>query len=322
MEYRNTLSQPSDHLPLPSDKSPVASSALEDIERTYELRKREPNLIFVSDNLIGAHENGEGRIIEGNNGVDLTFHAVVAEFNNRIDPRRAIGPIDDVSAEVTFGFFDGREPLKFPRGVWIREGSKADFGINDTHRLVVASIEGLLERQVYALNGSYSGHGPKRIGLPEGLVKVTVALTAELRNKVLRRSEFMLETRRDTDILIDTRLIELWRWKYDQLLEFVDQGVKLAKRYELAGASVSHTIALECEAGETIEEVESAGDHWAARVSQFLATYLGEPYRLRFIMAVSASGPSSDLSFVSYLVKGNQIFLEFAREVRQSVNNS
>jgi hypothetical protein len=115
--------------------------------------------------MVGAHKEKE-QIVEGNNGRDLTFHAVVAEFNNRVDSERTTVPIDKVSATLTYTFFDKRTPIEINRGIWLSHGSRVDFGVNDPHRLMIATLEGdSEERYVYALNGSYSSTEPKRLRL-------------------------------------------------------------------------------------------------------------------------------------------------------------
>jgi hypothetical protein len=117
--------------------------------------------------------------------------------------------------------------LDITRGVWVREGSKVDFGINDTHSLIIASIEGLEHRYICALDGSYIGRRPKRIGLPDnGLIEVNVSLMAESQGNQLRKSAFMLQTKRETKIMVQAKIWEMWEWKQDQLLDFVREGIE------------------------------------------------------------------------------------------------
>ncbi|MDX6498103.1 MAG: hypothetical protein QOG23_1363 [Blastocatellia bacterium] len=168
--------------------------------------------------MVGAHQEAES-IVEGNNGRDLTFHAVVAEFNNRVDLERITVPVDKVSATLTYTFFDKRTPIEINRGIWLSHGSRVDFGVNDTHRLMIATLEeDFEERHVYALNGSYSATEPKRLRLSEPLVKVKVALVGESRSKVIKQFDFMLEVSRDSEFLAGipvtcNRYLSFVRWR-------------------------------------------------------------------------------------------------------------
>lgn len=294
-------------------------ATLEELERHYELRKREPNLVFVKSTLIGAHEDAQGRIIEGNDGQNLTFWAVVAEFNNKIiGQRRVIGLAKHISAKLTYSFFDGRSPFTLSRGVWVHAGSKADFEPNDTHQLIIVTTEGYEEHQNYALNGSLVGRGPKRENLPDGLVKVAVALVAESESKELNRFEFMIDSNRDSDILINTQLFEMWKWKYDRLVELTQQGIKLVERYKIAGAKPDGLSEL----GpwrvfvDSESEVEGEIDRWAATVSKWLATHVSEQQQTAFIVAGSPGPQRPDV--MSCLLSATKLLIDITSSIEQA----
>lgn len=297
-------------------KAQPSEFSLQEIERHYELKKRQPNVVFAKSGMIGAHEDQRGRIIEGNNMIDLTFHAIVAEFNNRVEKNRVIGAVNDVSARLTYTFFDDRPSIDLTRGVWVREGSKANFGVNDTHRLIISSIEGIEERYNRALDGSYSDGGPRRVALSEGLIKVNVSLVAEMQSSVLRECEFMLEISRDTDILVNHTLVEMRFWKQRRLQNFVEQGIKLYEKHQSAG--VPHRLSdfknLDTVIEERTEEVEREGDTWATTVSTFLATHLSENHRTQFIASIT-SDPKRPRDFRDCLLAALRKLLDFSKEV-------
>ena len=298
-------------LPAPRSEFP-----LQEIERHFELKKRQPNVVFAKSGMIGAHEDQNGRIIEGNNMIDLTFHAIVAEFNNRVEKNRAVGVVNDVSAKLTYSFFDDRPSIEITRGVWVTEGSKTNFGVNDSHRLIISSIEGIEERYNRALDGSYSGSGPRRVALSEGLIKVNVSLIAEIQSSVLRECEFMLEISPDTDILVNHTLVEMRFWKQRRLQDFVEQGIKVYEKHQSAG--VPHRLSdfknLDTMIEERTEEVEREGDAWAAKVSTFLATHLSENHRTQFIASITAD-PKHPRGFTDCLLAALRKLLDFSKEV-------
>lgn len=126
-----------------------------------------------------------------------------------MDSKRTTIPIDRVSASLKYIFFDNREPIEIDRGIWLTDGSRVDFDVNDTRRLLIATLEGdFEERFVYALNGSYQASSAKRVRLSEPLVHVEVALVGESQRRIIKQFDFMLEVSRDTEFLATLSLTE------------------------------------------------------------------------------------------------------------------
>jgi hypothetical protein len=299
----------------PKEPLPPKPAKVKELEQRYEIREIQPNLIFRQYSMVGAHQEAES-IVEGNNGRDLTFHAVVAEFNNRVDSERITAPIDKVSATLTYTFFDKRTPIEINRGIWLSHGSRVDFGVNDTHRLMIATLEGdFEERFVYALNGSYSSTEPKRLRLSEPLVKVKVALVGESRSKVITQFDFMLEVSRDSEFLANLRLTELTRWKHDQLFDLLVRGNNLLNKYEAQKNFAAYGGLAAVGVEEAFKEIEREADFWSTETSKFLATHFSEQHQFRFIKAVSATKGQKFYDFAQTCTKGLKVVYETIREV-------
>lgn len=296
-----------------SPENPTQPHAPE-LRGQYELREIQPNLVFSQYSVVGAHEE-DGHIIEGNNERDLTFHAVVAEFNNRVDSEATTAAIDQVSATLTYTFFDKRSPIGITRGIWLSHGPKVGFGINDTHRLIIATLEGNLEgRNVYALDGSYSVTDPRRHLLSEPLVKVNVTLVAESQSKVINRFEFMVEVTRDSEFLADMKVLELTRWKHGQLLDLLVRGTNFLNQYNERKNLASYGGLAALGEEEALETIEREANVWATVASKFLATHFSEQHQFRFIAAVS--GTHKDFKDLPQgLTGGVQVLYETIEEV-------
>jgi len=296
-------------------KNERAELRLDEIQQLYDIKKLEPNLAFVRWSLVVAHEDQHGRIIEGdNNSGSGNFNSIVGEFNNRLDPHRRIRAIQGVSAKLTYSFFDGKNPIEITRGVWLHEGSKVDFGINDTNNLVMATSEGLEDRRIFALNGSYSHRGPRRSELLGNLVRVDVSFIAELEAIILKRAKFMLEITRDDGAFVEARLFELRQWKYEQLLGFIESGIKIAERYPTRDvpnplAEYGGLAALV----DSTEDIERDGDAWAGRVGKFLEAHFSEQHKIRFISEIAAS-PSRPRGFLEGLLAGIKLLQLLTQE--------
>lgn len=286
-----------------------------ELGQRYEIKEIQPNLIFRQYSMVGAHEE-QGQIVERNNGRDLTFHAVVAEFNNRVDSNQTTVSIDRVSAALSYTFYDKRAPVEINRGIWLSHGSKVDFDINDTHRLMIATLEGdFEERQVYALNGSYSLKGPRRVCLSEPLVKVDVRLVGESRNRILGQFEFMLEVSRDSKFLAELRLTELSRWKSDRLFDLYVRGNNLLNKYNTQKTFASYGGLAAVGWEEALEEIEQETNVWANDASNFFATHFSEKHQFRFIKAVSPKKEQRSYDLGETIKNGMKVIYERIQEV-------
>jgi hypothetical protein len=251
-------------------------------------------LVFRRGSTVGAHEEASD-IVEGNNGRDSTFHAVVAEFNNKVDSEHTTIPISKVNATVRYDFFDDRKSIEIDRGVWLTDGSTVDFDVNDTRRLLIATLEGdYEERWVYALDGSYS-QNPKRVPLSEPLTQVHVILIGQQQRKIIKQFDFMLEVCRESDFLATFCLTDLTRWKHDKLFNLLVRGNNLLNEYtsQRNFAALRGLAVVGWE--EAAEKIEQEAGTWAADASKLLAAHVSEQHQFKLIKAVSATRKTYDL---------------------------
>lgn len=252
--------------------------------------------------------------MEGNDGQNLTFHAIAAEFNNRVDTEHTTSPIRKVSASLRFTFFDEQKPIEITRGIWLSDGSKVDFDVNDTRRLLIAMLEGdFEERHVYALDGSYSHSNPKRIRLSEPLLQVHVALIGESQSTILKQFDFMLEVSRDSEFLATFCLTDLGGWKHDRLFDLLVQGNNLLNEYRLQKNFAAYGGLAALGWDEAVEKIERDADTWSTDGSKLLATHFSDGHRFKLIKAVAATGPTYDLE--QLIKNGIRVIYETLQEL-------
>lgn len=196
--YANTIGIEDKNDPTcpPSLTSPLAESSLLQA-------KLEPNLICLQSDVVKAHMNEQGEIIEGADSSYVrrgrNFHAIIARYGNQPTEERKVGEIGNVSAQLTcMSTRKGRPNLFLNRGVWLSENdSRVVFGVKDTHSLVLAIMRGeetiTLSVVESYFSGSRKGWITREKHLAATELTIKVQLISELDGAMLRETEFRIQ---------------------------------------------------------------------------------------------------------------------------------
>lgn len=241
----------------------------------------EPNIIALESEIYIAHNDEDGVIVEGEirhrsvgGGfwwADDNLLALTVPYRNRLYEEGEVGEVGDVSAQITYYSFDTKKwPYEINRVAWLsEEESYVSFGLNDTHRLVIVTAEGDKESHLYAVTrdffGARKGRETRRMELLGDLFRVRISLLSESRNKVIKKSDYMLETRREPEF--DIELTTTIAWQCSRLSTFMSEGIVLVERHD---------------GGESEERLIGPAEEWNNRVCSFLVSHLGESYKLKF----------------------------------------
>lgn len=250
--------------------------SLEELERRYEIKKLEPNLVRLMPEYLSVHNENEVIVVGEGDGTE-TFNVVIVPYYNSPNlpknTERKISGIDNVSAEIRYRYFEHRNPLAIKRGAWLSEkDNKVNFGVKDTRSLIIATIEGKDEPRVYAIrrdfDSGYKGILAKREELYGDLVSINVNLFAEAESKAIQNSEFMLEIKREPDFKVT--LFPLRAWRCGNLMGFQLEGLKLSIRIYEGEAEVDEQI---------IKEIKD----WETRAANFIGQHLSEQQKTSFL---------------------------------------
>jgi len=254
--------------------------SLQALEQLVEIRKLEPNLVQLGAENLPAYEDDNGVIIVGEINQGETFRAVVIPYHNSeevrsgFDLKRKVGRIENVSAQITYKYLDSSNSLRIKRGAWLSEKeSRVIFGVNETRRLIVATLEGADNKpHIYAIrrdfDSSYKGNIVIREELHGDLIAITVRIIAEAESKPIKTSELILEIAREPLVEVKVQSAQLWKWS--RLGNFRSEGYKLSIRI--------------CE-GEKEEQIVEEVKDWEMRAATFLGQHFGEQQKTNFLDA-------------------------------------
>lgn len=250
---------------------------IEELGQSFEIAKLEPN---VCCSLIGevmkVYEGEQQVIIEAADGQAREFHALIVSYYNRLvgrtssQPARKPGVVNDVSAAITYRFFDGTPSFAVHRGAWLSEKfDRVNFGRNDKRSLIVATYEEM--NQVYAVERQFDGVHPdgitKRTRLPGNLVGVHVRLIAESEGKIVNVYDAILEIEREPTFTL--KLTDSRFWKLHSLNQMTVEGYNLSLR--MYGLEKENQFTDKAK-NQMIEEIRD----WETTAATFIGQHLSE----------------------------------------------
>jgi len=192
------------------------ASAVKQLPASTKTEPKEPNIVYLSAEIVEAHRQHHGGIYEGRGPYDSLhrrqnwFWACVASFRNEVLKNREIGGRGLVSAKISYAFQGQNGSNTASRAAWFgSDRFQVTFGINDTNTLVVATFEDgyLFAIQENASRG-FSDDRTKHLPLLGDLHKVHIELISESESKVLCSTDLILEITRDPELNIELRLDE------------------------------------------------------------------------------------------------------------------
>jgi hypothetical protein len=206
----------------------------------------EANIRALTPEMIDANRHDDEVIVSGQvverlnhfwNDESKNLGALVVPFQNRIpDSGREIGTVDDISGRLLVRSYSTNQSQELNRVAWLdEEESRVYFGRNDTYRLIIITLEGTeKEPRIYSIHKQSTGtrRGGDRMGRSElkgsGVFGITVSLVDESKSKVLKKSEFVLEIKREPEF--DISFADKITWQRERLNNFYEQGTAYAER--------------------------------------------------------------------------------------------
>lgn len=170
-----------------------------------ELKESEakPHIVSQNTEMLGAHINRHGEIIEGPSveSTDRMAVVIAALFHNQPTRSRMVGGIGSVSAQLIYKLPDARY-IQINRGVWLAESSpQVAFGPNDHHRVVLTIIYEAEQPLFIAVQREYNSIIRKwitrEIPLNADSFEVEARLVSESEGRIIHTSRFRFELTSD-----------------------------------------------------------------------------------------------------------------------------
>lgn len=270
---------------------PPAPLMLESLERLYELKKLEGNIVQGDAEDVIAYTDGNGVIVSGVEAESTKgFQALVVPYFNR-SPERRVAPVEKVSARITYRYFDNHQPLMVHRGHWLGEKeTEIDFSPNGPpRRLILATLE---EKTVNAIRRdfeSYQGTATKREPLHGTLLRVHVELVTASQPIPLKEFEYMLEVVGEATICL--RITDAQLWKLRHLLDFEINGHRLRNecyKVEIEAHEKGEAIGdysdaeILAEKKTKLEAIAERAKEWEMRAAKFLGLHIESRLKQEF----------------------------------------
>ena len=203
-----------------------------------------PNLQPLTPEMVEANRQENGVIVSGQvferldhfwNEESKNLAALVLPFHNRIVEGQEIGTADNISGRISLYSYESNAAQEADRIAWIdEEFSRVYFGRNDTHRLMVLTLEGTEAEPRFYINKHAAGSrrsGNDRIDRFElsetGAFRLNISLIDEGKSKVIKKGDYILELQAKPELQIGFEPIKKWRQDrleafYRPLIEFVE----------------------------------------------------------------------------------------------------
>lgn len=275
--------------------------SLDVLRKTYELVPLQPNLQHPLEGIVeDAHEGEHGVITRGHSADnENNFRALVATYKNSPDtrPKRRIIEIDGVTAEVSYGGFNG-SGVRLHHGAWLSEKDRrVRFEVSGRHGLIVATLEG---DRLYAVERETTGVYPNgvtnRTELTSDIYKIRIRLIDAF-GAILDDYEMMLTVNRTPELKVE--LFEARYWKASRLLDLSSKGHDLLTRaYQItinhqeetlaaykAGGIEADLTSIHAKEKQEAALVATEAKAWELQVGEFLGQHLTEAQKDSFLNA-------------------------------------
>jgi hypothetical protein len=177
-----------------------------------ESQRAKPNLVSLRPEMVFVYTNDVGKIVRSENKPRTatwrmnhpTYVALVVTYHNQPSPSSKVAAARKVSAQITYELSEGKSLFQVPRGVWFLENSSAvDFSINDSHQLILVTVQDAGYLSAARMEYEASGYGMKAnlIGLnvsDVNAVNIRVRLVSEADGSIVKESKFRLEGKSDS----------------------------------------------------------------------------------------------------------------------------
>jgi hypothetical protein len=182
--------------------------AVKQLPAPIKAEPKEPNIVYLSAEIVEAHRQHHGGIYEGRgpfiNRRQEWFWACVVSFRNEVLKNREIGGRGQVSAKISYVFQQEGGSKTASRAAWFAtDRFHVTFGINDTQTLVVATFE---DWQLFAIqenpSSGFSDDRTKKLPLLGDVHQIHIELISESESKVLCSAELILKITRKPELNI------------------------------------------------------------------------------------------------------------------------